>query len=138
MHPSLQAIRPFLCMVFLGSALALTGCGGGGGSMTARVPISVSLVVSKVTVSQDGKPVIVGILIDSPSETALVAVNSLPTGCGVKYASSDTNPSGTLEFTANLTTPAGTYMPTVTVNSAGQMASTQFTLVVTATASSGA
>jgi hypothetical protein len=125
------SIRLVSGVVFLGLVLASTGCGGGGGSVIVR-PITVSLPSSTVVVSQDGTPVIVPIDITSTSETALVAVNGLPTGIQVQYAASDTNPSGSLAFTASAATPAGTYMPTVTVNSAAQTASTTFTLIVTA------
>ena len=102
--------------------------------MTAKVPITVSLPISTVVVPQDGTPVIVPIDITSTSETALVAVSGLPSGLQEEYAASDTNPSGSLRFTASPATPAGTYTPTVTVNSASQIASTHFTLVVTAVA----
>ena len=98
--------------------------------MIAQVPITVSLPISTVVVPQDGTQVIVPIDITSTSETALVAVSGLPSGLQEKYAASDTNPSGSLVFTASTATPAGTYTPTVTVNSAGQTASTNFTLVV--------
>ena len=97
--------------------------------MTA-VPISVSLGQSNVIVMRAGKPVNVNIAIQSTSETALVAVTGLPAGVGTKYAASDTNPSGTLTFTANAQATLGTTMPIVMVNSAGQSASTTFTLVV--------
>ncbi len=93
-------------------------------------PIMVSLPVSTVVVPQDGTQVIVPINITSTSETALVSVSGLPTGLQEKYEASDTSPSGSLSFTASAATPAGTYMPTVTVQSAGQTASANFTLVV--------
>ena len=70
------------------------------------------------------------IQIASPSETALVAVSNLPAGVQFRYTSTDTNPSGTLSFMANESATAGTFMPIVTVNSAGLTASTGFTLVV--------
>ena len=100
--------------------------------MFTQAPLSVFLPISAVVVPQDGMPVIVPIQIGSTSETALVAVSGLPSGVQEKYAASDTNPSGTLTFTANSTSPAGTYMPIVTVFSAGQTASTKFTLRVIA------
>jgi len=98
--------------------------------MIVPVPITVSLPVSIVVVPQDGTPVVVPINITSTSETALVSVSGLPTGLQEKYAASDTNPSGSLAFIASAVTPAGTYTPKVTVQSAGQTASTDFTLVV--------
>ena len=116
--------------------LVATGCGGGGGSMTVT-PISVSLDVASLTVSQSGAPVAVHIDIISTSETALVAVNGLPAGLQVKYSATDTNPSGTLAFTASAAAPTGTYKLTVTVNSAGQTASTSLTLVVAPAATGG-
>jgi hypothetical protein len=99
---------------------------------SVQPPISVSLAVTTVTVSQDGTPVIVPINIDSTSETAIVTVGGLPAALQESYAASDTDPSGSLKFTASALTVTGTYKPTVMVISAGQMASTSFTLVVTA------
>jgi hypothetical protein len=101
--------------------------------MTTQVPITVHLVNSSVVVSQNGTPVMVQMIITSTSETALVSVTGLPVGVQQKYAATDTNPSGTLTFTASTAAPLGTYMPIVMVNSAGQTASTGFTLVVVGT-----
>jgi hypothetical protein len=117
-------------VAFVGFALAAAGCSCGAGSMIVPVPITVSLPVSTVVVPQDGTQVVVPINITSTSETALVSVSGLPTGLQEKYAASDTNPSGLLTFTASAAAPAGIYTPTVTVKSAGQTASTNFTLVV--------
>lgn len=127
----LRSRRHLACLFAAPLALALCGCGGGHG-MTSVLPISVSLVDAKVIVMQAGSPVIVQIKIDSTSETALVSATGLPGDVQEKYAASDTNPSGTLTFTAGASAPLGTYMPTVTANSAGQTASTMFTLVVEA------
>ena len=115
----------------LGTAVVVAGCGGSAGR-TQVAPISVSLINSTVTVKNDGKPVSVGISIQSTSETALVMLNGLPGGVGFTYAASDTNPSGTLTFTANATAKAGTAMPVIAVNSAGQTAMVRFTLNVSA------
>jgi hypothetical protein len=131
MHSIFRSIRLVRGVAFLGFALAAAGCSCGGGSIIVQVPITVSLPISTVVVPQDGSKVIVPITITSTSETALVAVSGLPSGLQEKYAASDTNPSGSLVFTASTATPAGTYAATVTVNSAGQTASTNFTLVVT-------
>jgi len=111
-------------------ALMMIGCGGSGTPTMA--PISVSLSSSTVVVAQGGTPTYVQISIMSTSETALVSFAGLPGGVDVAYAASDTNPSGLLTFTAVAKTTAGTYMPIVTVNSAGQTAMKQFTLVVPA------
>lgn len=135
MRPALLATIPNRCVGFVASALFLTGCGGGSagtGSMFVQMPISVSLPISTIVLSKNGPTVIVPIQIKSTSETALVAVSPLPAGVQEKYSFSDTNPSGTLAFSANSTTPAGTYMPIVTVMSANQSASTSFTLIVKA------
>jgi hypothetical protein len=119
-----------MCRTLLaGSAPA--GLAVQGDSIIVRVPITVSLPISTVVVPQDGTHVIVPIDITSTIETALVTVSGLPSGLQEEYAASDTNPSGSLTFTASAATPAGTYTPTVTVNSAAQTASTNFTLVVT-------
>jgi hypothetical protein len=117
-------------VAFVGLALAAAGCSCGGGSMTVPMSIMVSLPVSTVVVPQDGTQVIVPINITSTSETALVSVSGMPSGLQEKYAASDTNPSGSLLFTASAATPLGTYTPHVTVQSAGQTASTSFTLIV--------
>jgi hypothetical protein len=99
--------------------------------MSPVPPITVS-VPATVTVLQGGPPVIVQIEIGSSSETAEVAVTGLPGGVQESYAASDTNPSGTLTFTAGPTAIVGNFTATVTVNSAGQTALTTFTLVVNA------
>ncbi len=77
-----------------------------------------------------GSPVIVPIQIDSTSETATVFFSGLPGGVQEMYAATDTNPSGSLTFTATSSAMTGTYMPIVTVSSAGQTATTQITLIV--------
>jgi len=100
--------------------------------MVTQLPITVSLTTPTVVVTQGGPPVSVQVIIKSTSETALVAIIGLPAGLQEKYAASDTNPSGILTFTASKTAPPGTYTPTVDVNSAGQMASVTFTLIVKA------
>ena len=134
-------VRQFTCFVWSLRGLAVVilaaGCGGGGDSIITAPPIAVSLPVSTVVVPQDGTQVIVPILITSTSETALVSVRGLPAGVQVKYTASDTNPSGSLAFTGSAVTPQGTYSATVTVNSAGQTASTNFTLVITAGSGTG-
>lgn len=111
-------------------AVMIIGCGGSGAPTMA--PISVSLSSSTVVVVQGGMPTFVQISIMSTSETALVSFAGLPGGVQVTYAASDTNPSGLLTFVANAKTTAGTYMPIVTVNSAGQTAMLGFTLIVPA------
>ena len=124
--------KRLLCVAWCGLSLAISGCGGGGNSMVTQLPITVSLTTPTVVVTQGGPPVSVQIIIKSTSETALVAIIGLPAGLQEKYAASDTNPSGILTFTASKTAPPGTYTPTVNVNSAGQMASVTFTLIVKA------
>jgi hypothetical protein len=118
------------CASLMLTALVANGCGGSTGS-GAPNSVSVLLADSTVTVEQGGPPVNALIQIQSPSETAVVSVSGLPAGVGVKYAASDTNPSGLLTFTANSAAMKGTFMPMISVQSAGQMAATQFTLVVT-------
>lgn len=122
--------RPGCGILLLVTALTITGCGGSG--IPSMVPISVSLSSSSVTVARGGMATQVQIAIRSSSETALVSFVGLPVGVKVTYAASDTNPSGLLTFTATTAASTGTYMPTVTVNSAGQTASLQFTLIVSA------
>jgi hypothetical protein len=125
------SMRQVAVLIFLGFVLTTAGCGAGGNSSIAQVPITVSLPISTVVLPRNGTQVIVPISISSTSETALVSITGLPGGVQEKYAASDTNPSGSLAFTASAATPTGTYTPRVTVNSAGQTASLNFKLVVT-------
>jgi hypothetical protein len=135
MRPGLLATLSIWRISSVATTLTLAGCGGGSagtGSMFTQMPISVSLPVSTIVVSKNGTTVTVPIQIQSTSETALVAVSGLPAGVQEKYSFTDTNPSGTLTFSANATSPTGTYTPIVTVMSANQTASTGFTLIVKA------
>jgi hypothetical protein len=127
MLPSSQLLRAIgLALV----ACALSGCAMKVTGTAPMVPVTVSLNSQTVVVPEDGTPVVVGLTIRSSSETAVVIVSGLPGGIQEMYAASDTNPSGTLTFTATRSAVAGTYMPMVMVNSAGQIASLRFTLVV--------
>ena len=118
---------PLLCFF----PLSFSSCGGRDG-ITAPRPISVYLPVSNIHVTAGAKSVSIPIQIQSTSETALVSAIGLPAGLDMTYASSDTNPSGSLTFSANPAAMTGTYMPTVFVMSAGSSASTGFTLEVQA------
>jgi hypothetical protein len=120
--------------IVLTLGLIASGCGGGShgfGPPQGR-PISASLSSSKIVVSPDGTPTYVQITIQSTSETALVNFVALPAGVGATYQASDTNPSGLLTFMVTAKAAAGTYMPIITVNSAGQTAMIGFTLIVPA------
>ena len=111
----------------------LIGCGGGsGGGSFVSPPISVALSMSTVVVSADGAPTYVQITIGSTSETALVSFVGMPDGVQATYQSTDTNPSGLLTFMATGKVSAGTYVPIITVNSAGQTAMLHFTMIVPA------
>jgi|SRR4051812_29909563 len=124
-------ISPQLCgIILLIAGVAANGCGGGGGGQVPMAPVTVSLNPSTIVVAPGGTPVHTQLNIQSTSETALVNFTGLPGGVSEMYAASDTNPSGLLTFTAIKSTMAGTYMPTVIVDSAGQTVSTRFTLVV--------
>jgi hypothetical protein len=122
--PMLSAL--LVCAV----AMGILGCGGSAGAPAAPV-ISVSISAPVVIVSQDGTETVTPISIASPSETATVVLTGLPGGILQGYQPSDTNPSGVLTFVGGSNTPVGTYMPTITVHSAGAVATTQFTLQVT-------
>ena len=131
MRSLLRRLDPISKTALLGFSLAVSACGGGGSrSGMLQVPITVSLPISTVIVTRGDGPMSVPIQIRSISETALVSVGNLPGGVQVTYAASDTNPSGSLTFTANASTMTGTFMPFVTVISANQTASLGFTLVV--------
>ena len=109
----------------------MCGCGGKTGILMHNPPpITVTLDQSQLTVSQSGTAVLVQIFIDSTSETALVNFTGMPGGVVVTYHASDTSPSGLLTFVAGQNAQLGTYMPIITAQSAGQTASTTFTLVV--------
>jgi hypothetical protein len=125
---SLQSVCAMVGGVLV--AFACGGCGGAGAPFVA--PISVSLSASTIVVPQNGVPAHVQITIKSTSETALVNFVGLPGGVEANYAASDTNPSGLLTFTAKSKVSAGTYMPIINVNSAGQSAMLTFTMVVPA------
>jgi hypothetical protein len=131
MCSSVRSIRLVTGIAGAAFVLCLTGCGGTTGYTSTAPPISVT-VPATVTVSQDGQPVIVQIFIDSTSETALVAFVGLPGGVQEKYSASDTNPSGTLTFTGSGAAMPGSYHVIVTASSAGQTASTSFTIIVSA------
>lgn len=120
-----------VCALVPTCLLLLSGCSKASNTGPMGQPITVSLPNPKVIVSKDGTPTIAEISIMSTSETAVVAFSGLPGGVQVNYSASDTNPSGDLRFTAGENTPLGTSMPKVNVQSAGQMASTTFTLTVT-------
>lgn len=111
-------------------ALAANGCGGAATGGMSGNPISVSLNNTTVKVQRGGAAATVLIEIMSPSEDALVSVAGLPGGVAESYAASESSPSGTLMFKAGKSATLGTYMPKVTVMSAGQTAMTKFTLVV--------
>lgn len=121
----------FLILLMYFMPLSLLACGGSGGFTSSR-PITVYLPISIIHVTAGAKPVSIPIQIGSTSETALVSAVGLPGGVQMTYASSDTNPSGSLTFSANSTARIGSYMPTVFVMSAGSSASTGFTLQVAA------
>ena len=118
-------ILPGLLLIGLISA-----CGGKTGYPSPATPITISLAVEQVVVSQNGSPTGVVVTIKSTSETAVVTAGGLPAGVRMTYAASDTNPSGLLTFTASGMSKVGLYMPILTVNSAGQIATLPFLLKV--------
>ncbi len=122
--------RPAFAVVL--SLLTVTGCGsnGTGSSVSTQVPIAVNLPTGPFVVPQDGDPLQIQIGIVSSSETALVSFTNLPAGIQTAYKASDTNPSGSITFTASSAAPPGAYTPTVVVSSAGQTVSADFNLVV--------
>lgn len=120
--------RPFAILLCMW-ALTFCACGGGNGYFAPR-PISVYLPTSKVQLTDGAKAVTIPIQIDSSSETAQVALTGLPGGVQFTFASSDTNPSGSLTFVATSSAMTGSYMPTVIVMSADTTASSSFTLEV--------
>ena len=137
MHIRIRSALACAAVVVACAAIGCGGGGGGGGSSNPVKPIQVSLGSSTVVVPQDGMPTLVQIAINSTSETALVSFTGLPAGVQQSYAATDTNPSGQLTFIANGSAPAGSYSPSVVVNSAGQTASMQFTMVVAPVATVG-
>jgi hypothetical protein len=130
MRFQLRLLRGICVLGTLCAALLAGGCSRAGETEPAGPPISVTLDLMKVTLSQDGAPVIDQIFINSPSETAMVSFTGLPAGVSVKYAASDTSPSVSLTFMASNFTPVGSYSAQVTAMSAARTASAEFTLVV--------
>ncbi len=110
--------------------ILVAGCGSSSGSNSTPVPITVTLQPSPILLPQDGSIVQAQITVTSTSETAQVSFVNLPAGVQETYSASDTNPSGAIKFTASNVAMAGTYTPTLTVNSAGQTKSTSFTLII--------
>lgn len=134
--PEAMKVNPSRCRTLVialtcACTFASLGCGGRSG-ISAMKPITVYLPISTVVIMPGAASVTVPIQIGSSSETALVSVGGLPAGVGARYASSDTNPSGSLTFSANTSAMTGTYMPNITVMSSGQTVSTGFTLIVKA------
>jgi hypothetical protein len=125
LRPIVRSLLGLLCAI----PLSLCACGGGNGYIVPR-PISVYLPISKVQLTAGAKAISIPIQIGSTSETAQVALTGLPGGVQVTYASSDTNPSGSLTFSATSSAMTGNYMPTVIVMSAGSTATTRFMLDV--------
>lgn len=129
-------LRPRLLSACLGTAalaclIPLGGCGSATGSkMLSGPPVSVMLALPTLTLEPGGATVTENIYIASPSETAQVSFVGLPGGVAVKYAASDTSPSGTLRFTAASYTTEGSYKVKVTALTAGETASASFTLAV--------
>ena len=129
METAAYALCRLRFVAFCTLAWIAAGCGGGSGFVTAQ-RISVNLPVETVTIKQNGAPVTIPIEIQSTSETALVNIVGLPAGVSETYAASDTNPSGTLTFSATRTATTGRFMPQISVMSAGGTATAVFTLVV--------
>ncbi len=113
------------------SLIFATGCGSKiSNGQHPDTPVTVSLQPTSVVVPQDGSAVQAQITIASTSETAQVNFTGLPAGVQVAYSAAATGPSGVITFSAaNIASP-GTYSPTVTVNSAGQSVSANFTMVL--------
>jgi hypothetical protein len=130
MRFDLRLLRVECGLIALCAATLLSGCGGNASMTPMGQPISVMLGLSKITLSQDGAAMSEQIFIDSTSETAMVSFVGLPAGVSVKYSASDTSPSGILIFMASNYTPVGMYAAKVTANSAGEMASAGFTVVI--------
>ena len=111
----------------------LGGCGGRAAYTPPPIILNVSLSNSTVTISTNGTPALVPIVVVAPTETVTFQINGLPAGVSATYKESESNPSGLLTLMANSSAKAGTTMPQITVGSSGQTASTVFTLVVQVT-----
>lgn len=110
----------------------LTGCGSHASFVPPPIVLNVSVNSPTVTVAPNSTPVYVQVTIVAPTETATFAILGLPAGVSATYKESESNPSGLLTLIASSATKQGTYMPTITVGSSGQTASTNFTLVIPA------
>jgi hypothetical protein len=119
-------------LAYAAFVFAATGCGGGTSLSPPPINLSVSVNDTTVVVPTDGTVVNIPVTIVAPTETATFMISGLPAGVTDNYKESESNPSGLLTLVANSSTKPGTYMPTITVGSSGQIASVVFTLVISA------
>jgi hypothetical protein len=131
-----------LCLIpvtgLAGLLIALTGCGGGGGSNNIPpVTLVVQLGSTNVVAPQDGTPVQLTVTITGATGSSVVTVNGLPAGVNQQFATTGSSQSGTLTLTGSASAPSGSYSPTVQVSLAGQTASQSFTLVIAPVATVG-
>ncbi|MGA3081599.1 MAG: hypothetical protein ABSD44_09475 [Terracidiphilus sp.] len=109
--------------------IALTGCGGGGGTSTPPVTLAVTLDSSTVVVPQDGTAINVPVTITGATGSATVAASGLPTGVTQAFAAVNGGPSGTITFTGSASAPAGSYAAVIQASLSGLSGSQSFTLV---------
>jgi hypothetical protein len=124
----------------LAVSLLVSGCGSGGGS---SLPQDLTLTLSSVSLvaPQDGTPTSVTVTIQRPAgdtSAATLSASSLPAGLQAQITSPGTGNSGSVTFTAQGVTPAGTYPVTINVTDASAKGSAQLQIDVAIVATVGA
>jgi hypothetical protein len=121
-----------VCAGLSAISLALGGCGSGGGS---SLPQDLTLTLSSVSLiaPQDGTPAPVTVTVQRPAgdtSAATLSASSLPAGVHAQITSPGSGNSGSVAFTAQNTTPAGTYPVTINVTDTSARGSAQLQIDV--------
>jgi hypothetical protein len=117
--------------------LAMVGCGG-----RALPPdLTLTLSSSSIVALQDGTPAPVTVTIQrlaGDTSAATLGTSSLPAGLHAQFTSPGSGNSGSVTFTAQGATPAGTYPITIKATDASAMGSAQLQINVAIVATVGA
>jgi hypothetical protein len=127
----------------LSLCLIVGGCGSGGSSGGQSLPADLTLTLSSASLValQDGTPAPVTVTIQRPAgdtSAATLSTTSLPTGLQAQITSPGSGSSGSVTFTAQSTTSAGTYPVTIKVVDASATGSAQLQINVAIVATVGA
>jgi hypothetical protein len=115
--------------------LIIAGCGSGGSGGGTSLPSNLKLTLSSASVValQDGTPAPVTVTIQRPSgdtSAATLSTTSLPAGLQAQITSPGSGSSGSVAFTAQSTTSAGTYPITIQASDASATGSVQLQINV--------